>query len=195
MSPEEAINQGLKGLYTNTIQPSITQEQLAQVIDFAKEFSFLFNILKFFGIGLTILLVCFFIWFFIKTTRETRQKLIQLRDLINPPEPAKGPLKARWEEISRHLSSFREGEWKFAIVEADKLVNDVLKEAGFAGETIGEKLKAITSEQLQSINELWDAHKLRNLVVHDSSFKIKHTEVRQAIEKYRKALRELHVLD
>lgn len=194
MLPEEIVQEGLKNIYT-TIEPPVFRDQFAQVGGLMQEFTYLVTILKYFGIGLTIILVIFFIWFFIKTSRETKQKLIHLRDLINPPEPARGPIKARWEEVLRHLSSFREGEWKFAIVEADKLVNDVLRDAGFKGETIGEKLKAITTEQLQSINALWDAHKLRNLVVHDSDFKIKHREVRRAIEQYEKALRELHVLD
>ena len=194
MNPEEIVQQGLSGIYTTIETPELST-QLARVGDLMANFSFLVNILKILGITLTLGLVCFFIWFFVKTNRETKRKLIQLRDLINPPEPSKYSIKMRWEEILRHLSSFREGEWKFAIVEADKLVNDVLKDAGFEGDSIGEKLKNITPEQLQSINSLWDAHKLRNLLVHDSSFKVRHTEIRFAIEKYEKALKELQVLD
>jgi len=194
MNPEEIVQQGLSGIYTTIETPELST-QLARVGDLMANFSFLVNILKILGITLTLVLVCFFIWFFVKTNRETKRKLIQLRDLINPPEPSKYSIKMRWEEILRHLSSFREGEWKFAIVEADKLVNDVLKDAGFEGDSIGEKLKNITPEQLQSINSLWDAHKLRNLLVHDSSFKVRHTEIRFAIEKYEKALKELQVLD
>ena len=195
MPPEEIVQRGLSGIYGTESTTQTIREQLAQVGNLMSEFSTVLTIVKIIGISVTIILVCFFIWFFIKTSRETKQKLTQLRDLINPPEATREPLKARWEEILRHLSSFREGEWKFAIVEADKLVNDVLKSAGFEGETIGEKLKSISVEQLQNINNLWEAHKLRNLVVHDSEFKIKHTEVRRAIEQYEKALRELQVLD
>lgn len=194
MTPEEIVTEGIKGIYT-PIKSPVFLDQLAQVGSFAREFSLLLTFLKYFGIAATFILILFYIWFFFKTSREAKQKLTQLRDLINPPEPARGPLKARWEEVKRHVSSFREGEWKFAIVEADKLVNDVLESAGFEGETIGEKLKAITSEQLQSINSLWDAHKLRNLVVHDANFKVRHTEIRRAIEQYEKSLKELQVLD
>ncbi len=194
MSPDEIIAEGLDGIYTQVKTPLI-YEQFAQAASFVRQFSYALLALKILGIVITVVLVCFFIWFFIKTGRETKQKLTRLKDLINPPEPAKGPLKARWEETLRHLSSFREGEWKFALIEADKIVNDVLENAGFGGETIGEKLKNIAPEQLQSINELWYAHKLRNLVVHDINFKVRHTEVRQAIEKYEKVLRELQVLE
>lgn len=194
MTPEEIVIEGIGGIYTPFKTP-VLSDQLAQVGGFAQEFSFLLTALKYLGITVTLVLILFYIWFFFKTSRETKQRLTQLRDLINPPEPAKGPLKTRWEEVKRHVSSFREGEWKFAIVEADKLVNDVLESAGFEGETIGEKLKAINPEQLQSINSLWDAHKLRNLVVHDANFKVRHTEIRRAIEQYEKALKELQVLD
>ena len=142
MNPEEIVQQGLSGIYTTIETPELST-QLARVGDLMANFSFLVNILKILGITLTLVLVCFFIWFFVKTNRETKRKLIQLRDLINPPEPSKYSIKMRWEEILRHLSSFREGEWKFAIVEADKLVNDVLKDAGFEGDSIGENLKIL----------------------------------------------------
>src|SRR3989344_3252947 len=42
----------------------------------------------------------------------------------------------RWQEITQHIDSIREGEWKFAVIDADKIVDDVLKNS-FAGETVG----------------------------------------------------------
>ena len=42
-----------------------------------------------------------------------------------------GPIKARWEEISRHVDSTKEAEWKFAIIEADKLMDDTQERLDF----------------------------------------------------------------
>ena len=111
---------------------------------------------------------------------------------ITPPQPAPGgPMMARWEEITRHLDSVKETEWKFAIIEADKLVEDALKKAGFPGVGLGERLSNISPDQLQSRNDVWEAHKLRNRIVHEINYFLRYTEAKHAIEQYSRALKEL----
>src|SRR3989344_2079440 len=70
-----------------------------------------------------------------------KQELNKLDGELNPPLEAPTAYNARWEEIKRHVSSFVEAEWKLAVIEADKFVDDVLKTAGFAGESMGERLR------------------------------------------------------
>ena len=151
-------------------------------------------VLKYIAVLAVVILIGFFVWLFLKSGREAKEKVVHLARSINPPEIASGPIKARWEEIERHLNSYRDAEWKFAIIEADKLVEDVLGKAGFKGETMADKLKSITTYQLSCLSGLWDAHKLRNLLVHNTEFDLKHNEVRYAIDQYAKVLKELNVL-
>ena len=111
------------------------------------------------------------------------------------PTPAEGgALAARWAEISRHIDSTNEGEWKFAVIEADKLVDDVLKSGGFAGESMGERLMNIDKSQLVSLDGLWDAHKTRNRLVHDSNYFLRYAEAKRAVRLYEETLRELGAL-
>lgn len=114
---------------------------------------------------------------------------------VGPLPPVKGnSIAARWQEIENHSKSDREGEWKFAIIEADKLVGDILAEIGVPGDTLGEKLIQINSSQLASIDDLWEAHKVRNKIAHDTQYFLRDVEARRIIRLFEKVLRELEAL-
>jgi len=105
---------------------------------------------------------------------------------------AEGPAYTEtWEQIYRLANSVREAEWKLSVIEADKLVDDILQQLGYPGETMGERLMLIKPDQLSSLQDLWDAHKLRNLLVHEVSYKVKHEQVLAAINAFERVLREL----
>ena len=123
---------------------------------------------------------------------ELRQKLIAQPEAVAQTEPAT-LLAARWQEIMQHIESIREGEWKFAIIEADKITDDVLKNS-FAGETMGERLMNIDKTQLLTIDGLWEAHKIRNRLAHDTNYFLRHAEAVNTIRLYEKTLKELGVL-
>jgi hypothetical protein len=111
------------------------------------------------------------------------------------PEPASGGmLTGRWAEIMDHMQSERETEWKLAVIEADKLLNDILAKAGFPGETMGERLVGMRHEQLRTLPYLWQAHLLRNKIVHETNYEPKYQEIHEALKAYRASLEELGVL-
>ena len=129
-----------------------------------------------------------------KINKLNKRKLNILDSILTPPPPSQTGVMARWEEILRHADSPKEFEWKFAVIESDKLADDMLKAAGYQGETMGERLLSIDKSQFENLDGLWEAHKLRNKVVHDTNYFVRYGEARQAIEYYEKALKELGVL-
>ena len=123
-----------------------------------------------------------------------KQEFNKLGGEFNPPPEAPTAYNARWEEIRRHVNSFVEAEWKLAVIEGDKFVDDVLKTAGFAGESMGERLMLIKPDQIMNLQYLWDAHKLRNLLVHDPNFRLTHQQSLFAINAFESVLKELTAL-
>lgn len=119
---------------------------------------------------------------------------INLAKEILPPQPATSGFNARWNEIEKHINSIREAEWKFAVIETDKLVDELLKGAGFPGDTMGDRLMNIQPGQLTTLENLWEAHKIRNRLVHDTNYFLRYTEAKRAIGLYEKTLRELQAL-
>lgn len=123
------------------------------------------------GVLLLVALEVFFVW-------RRRQKLTK-RDF--------SLVSKEWESIRSKI----EREPKHALIEADKLLDFVLKKRGFQG-SLGEKLK--TAEKFFSnIDDLWVAHKLRNRAVHEVGFDVNEHEVRKALSSYKKALWDLGV--
>lgn len=100
----------------------------------------------------------------------------------------------RWQGVLKHLESLNESEWRVAIIEADKLIDDILTRKGFEGESVAEKLSSIEKGQMKSIDRLWEAHKARNRIVHKADYKIEQSEARRMISYYEEALVELEVL-
>ncbi len=101
----------------------------------------------------------------------------------------------RWAEVLRHVASDRPNDWKLAIIEADIMLGEGLKEKGYAGVSIGDQLKGIAPAQLQSLQDAWDAHRIRNRIAHEGSdFVLTQALAREAIVKYERALRELGVI-
>jgi hypothetical protein len=111
-----------------------------------------------------------------------------------PVAPAAGALRGRWNEIIVHLDSARENDWKLAILEADKLVDSALKQAGFPGDTFGDRLTNIQPGTLLSLDGLWWAHRIRNRVAHEMDYFLRYTEARQAVSYYEAVLGELKLI-
>lgn len=174
--------------------------QLAQIYDgsfnFLKDSNFqgLVVDLKTIATIASVILVAILVWIVVKSAALHKNKIAEIVHEFNPPTEAKTAYDNRWDEIKRHANSFVEAEWKLAVVEADKFVDDVLKTAGFAGESMGERLMLIKPDQIINLQYLWDAHKLRNLLVHDPHFRLTHQQALFAINAFESVLSELGAL-
>jgi len=99
-----------------------------------------------------------------------------------------------WTKITRRLDAGLESEYKLAVIEADSVLDDILKRMGFAGQTLGERLEKLTSASLTNIEEVREAHKTRNNIVHDPNYRLSLDEARKLISIYEKALVDLQAL-
>lgn len=109
-------------------------------------------------------------------------------------EPVTGILHGRWESVRTALDSPREADWKIALLEADKLMDDALARAGFSGDTFGDRLTNMAPGALASLDGIWWAHKMRNRIAHEPDYFLRYTEARQAFGYYEAALQELRFL-
>lgn len=104
-------------------------------------------------------------------------------------------MRKPWNKILQRLETGDESHYKLAIVEADDLVDAILKRMGYAGEDLGERLSHLSPAILPSIKEVEVAHQIRNHIVHDPDYRLTLDEARKTLEKYEAALRDLQALD
>lgn len=98
----------------------------------------------------------------------------------------------RWEQIEHTATQGVMGS-KLAIIEADKLLDQVLRSMAMPGQTLGERLKS-TAYRYPNIRHVWGAHRLRNQLVHDTAFELGGRQARQALDDFKAALKVLNVL-
>ena len=79
-----------------------------------------------------------------------------------------------------------------AIIEADKLLDYVLRAKGFKGETMADRMKA-AGNQMGNVTAVWAAHKLRNMVAHEVEHDIVADQVKHAVKDLAQAIRTLGV--
>ena len=98
---------------------------------------------------------------------------------------------ARWQSVTAHISSDNPNDWRVAIVEADIMLDELLDSLGYAGATIADKLKAARPEAFRSIEDAWEAHKVRNAVAHrGGDFVLTRRATDTAIAQYRQVFEE-----
>ncbi len=123
-----------------------------------------------------------------------------LKSLETIAESAVGPDSAQkvsiegWQSVLDKLENGNEANYKLAVIEADKIFDDILKRIGYQGGDMGERLKQITTAQIANIDEVWQAHKMRNRLVHEPDFQLREHEARRIIEIYQRALNDLEAV-
>ncbi|OGI95779.1 hypothetical protein A2917_00500 [Candidatus Nomurabacteria bacterium RIFCSPLOWO2_01_FULL_42_17] len=98
----------------------------------------------------------------------------------------------RWVKTLGYIFSQHISDWKLAIIEADSMLDDLMSQLGFAGETLGDKLKsAATTEKFHSLTSAWEVHTIRNRIAHEgASFQLSQHEAKRVIALYEQIFRE-----
>jgi hypothetical protein len=110
------------------------------------------------------------------------------RPLIKKTEATK-----QWLAVEARLESDNVSHYKVAILEADHFIDNLLKESGFDGENMGERLANVHHGQLQSHAGLSEAHAVRNRIVNESAFTLDRTQAQDLLAKYKALLVELEL--
>jgi hypothetical protein len=99
-----------------------------------------------------------------------------------------------WERVKGRLRRGGDAELRLAVIEADQLLDTMLKRIGFSGNTMAERLERIGPWQLPNLPDVWVAHKMRNRLVHEPHTRITPYEAETALQIYEKALQSLGLL-
>lgn len=149
---------------------------------------FYFSILLslFLGLG-----IAYFIW----RIREVRKEdKIKFASVWSSNLEDKTIRNSKWENLLKYLDSENPSDWKLAIIEADSLLDEMVKAMGYPGDSLGERLKMIEPSDFLTLQAAWEAHKIRNRIAHEASFQLSRREARKAIDLYEKVFHEFHFI-
>lgn len=103
-------------------------------------------------------------------------------------------INQHWDKIKAKIHKGDEANLKLAVIEADNLMDEILKRMGLPGADMGERLKQIEVQEIKSVDKIWSAHKVRNQIVHEPNFHLSQEEAEKAVQNIEDALRELEYL-
>ncbi len=98
--------------------------------------------------------------------------------------------RSEWLAIDKQLVKDNEASYHLSILNADKLLDRALKEAGYKGTTMGDRMKS-AKDIWSNANHVWTAHKLRNQIAHETNVKVSYDTTRRALVAFKQALKDV----
>lgn len=126
---------------------------------------------------------------------EVRAKENKELDKLFTAKKERDDASVRWEKIESLIRSAHPSDWKIAILEADSMLDDVIKKMGVTGETMGDRMKKLDPSEFPQLDAAWEAHKLRNLIAHQGAeYPLTRTEADDTLDKYHRVFKALDQL-
>jgi hypothetical protein len=98
--------------------------------------------------------------------------------------------QARFLAIENKLNRENPATFETTIINCDKLLDRALIEMGIPGKTMGDRLKRCGTK-FNNLDAVWRAHKMRNMIAHESDFELTYKQAQNAVEVYKQALKDL----
>lgn len=98
--------------------------------------------------------------------------------------------QAKWLEIENSVRRDNAASWQLAIMNADKLLDQALRERRFKGQTMGERMKS-AQKVWKNANHVWSAHKVRNQLAHEVNVQLNYDTTLRSLSAFKQALKDL----
>lgn len=98
--------------------------------------------------------------------------------------------QARFLAIENKLDKDNFATFALTVINGDKLLDKALIEMGIPGKTMGDRLKR-AGDKFSNVDAVWRAHKLRNMIAHETDFDLSYRQVMNALAIYKQALKDL----
>lgn len=126
---------------------------------------------------------------------EKRELDHEINEALRHEEEKNRDENPRWHYILTLIESPNESDWRVAIIEADTMLEELLREKGVPGDTTAELLEGARSNGYLHIQDAWDAHLIRNKITHQGSeFPLSQVEARRVMKLFQNFFEELGVV-
>lgn len=96
--------------------------------------------------------------------------------------------RSKWMEIEQKLTPDDTASHQLAVLNADKLLDQALKDKGVNGSTMGERMKATDWSNADAV---WSSHKLRNRIAHEADVVVDYRTARRALAGFKQGLKDI----
>lgn len=195
-TPPPGIGFDLFGVIVHILGSNENTSSLLSVNGFVNFLNIVWGIYVVLAFAISIVMLVLYAYASTRRWQYYAQSERELRDAeVLYDELYKGIKKNdRLADVLQHIDSDNPNDWKLAIIEADIILDEILKQRGYPGASLGERLKNIAPSSLASLNDAWEAHKVRNRIAHDGAdFVLTQRLAEDTISRYRKVFNEFGI--
>lgn len=120
-------------------------------------------------------IIVFYVTFSDKYESLNKERESKIKDMYIKESPVV-ERNHRWENVSYLIRTPNPADWKVAIIDADAMLDDLMTRLGYPGATLGDKLKSANTANFPTLNDAWEAHKVRNQIAHTTGFQLTQRE-------------------
>lgn len=155
--------------------------------------TFMLVVKIFIGIYLLILLVDIVLMLILRNVPQHLRVGLKGTDL---PLVSKKKMKKRWDKVRARLNNSNPSQYKVAIIEADKIAEEILDGIGYKGANMTEKLEQVGEAHLDDhLEALKGAHEIRNKIIHQADYEISHEAAEAVVGVYENFLKYLEFME
>ena len=148
--------------------------------------------LKMIFISISILFILGIIFFLLKSDYLKEAYGENLEDLASFKDFGLKKRLRRWEKIKKKLEKAEiEAKWKICLIEAEKFLDQTLKEIGYGEGKLDEKLRKLTPTDISNLDQVLRAHQICQDVIRDPDYRLNKKNAKEVLEIFEEGLKEL----
>jgi len=145
---------------------------------------------------ISLISIPFLLWGIIHYARKLKifpKKIEQIKAWFGLNEIFETPSKSKkqWQAIEELLLENYSSSWKLAVVKADALIENLLKQLGFKGNNLEELINSLKLRGYQNLNLLEGAHTVSKEILANRDYSISQKEAQSIVEIYKKFWQEI----
>ena len=139
-------------------------------------------------------MIAFIVYALLKTGWLNKILLYDVQEFLTYKHYGLSRTKNKWEEIEGYFKKGTEPEMKLAIVEANSLLDNILRVMSYKGKDLGSRLDGINEDILENLDDVKKYYKIYSNIVHDPTYRLDFKVAQDALKVYRDALVNLDAL-
>ena len=165
--------------------------EVANLNEFSRDIKAIFDVInsshlqerilvfKIIFIVVSIIFIIFIIYFSLRTTYLRLLFIEDMENSLSWKDYGQSKVLKKWKKIKKRLKKNNYLEYKLALIEAAKLLEDILKKMGENEISLADKLREL------------EIHNIYKEIAEDPDYKLTKTEAEEVIEILEKSLKEL----
>jgi len=135
---------------------------------------------------------CAVIYFYMNSSYLKYQFMQDVTEFFSWQAYGLREINKRIKSVMKRIEGGSEKEYKISILEADDLLYKALEEADVQGDTFEELVEHASRRILPNSDDILQAHKIRNLIVHDVNYRLDSNLAKKTLDDYEKAIRNVY---